>query len=509
MSDVVLIVDDEESIRILLKRRFEQEGYKVLVASNGEEAYTLCMENKPISVITDIKMPRLDGFGLLKKLHGSQFQSPVIMITGHGDKEFAIKALHEGAFDYIEKPFNMDDIVLVLKRAIDREKLRIENENLIKILKQANTNLSKKLEIKNEILNRIYQSENIDEILIGKSEYIKNLKDTILTISKSISIESAPVVLVSGETGVGKEQVAKALHKSFFKENLDAPFVSLNCSCLSEYSFDEEVFGKTLIEQGIEKTKHGFLDLANGGTLFIDEVSELSLKMQSKLLQVLQNRVFKRVNDSSEIKFNAIIIASTSRDLSKLLSENKIREDFYYYINTIPIHVAPLRSRTDDIEVLAEKFLKDSVLGKNKQIRGFSIAAIRALNSYNWPGNIRELKSVIDRAVLLESGPELQLSFLRQEHLRLIKNEVKSTTNQVIPLNQSRALKEIEEKGLSNFRKDADDELVRSILIECLVLEEGNVSSVARRLKLDRANLLRLMRRFQIKPELYRQKKAG
>lgn len=539
MNAKILVVDDEETIRKLLVARFQREGWQVETAVDGQNGVDKAQVQKPTVIVTDIKMPALDGFQMIDALKSKGIECPVIVITGHGEKDCAIEALHKGAFDYLEKPFDMDTIAHVVRRAIDREALRQQNVKLLKSLEEANEKLTQQLEVKTELLEHIDKSDSADQVLMGASEHIKGLKSTIGSISENFRGDRDPVVLITGESGVGKEAVARYMHHKTFQK--DKPFVAINCAAFPDNLLESELFGyEKGAFTGAMSRKLGLFELGNGGTLFLDEIGEMDLKMQAKLLRVLQERVIRRLGGTADIKVNPHIIAATNRDLAKCVSEKTFREDLYYRLNTIPLSIAPLRSRTEDIELLAKHFLKKASAGREKKIQGFSIGAIKSMQAYSWPGNVRELQSVVERAVILEKGPMLELSQLRQETLQLARTKhngdqaeagsgtataklmhfspQNDASGSQLPTMVSTnageseaeaALPQVFEKGLSHIRKEMDENFVRNILMETLTREKGNVSAVARDLKLDRANLLRLLKRFDIEPELFRLKKAG
>ncbi|MBI3543013.1 MAG: sigma-54-dependent Fis family transcriptional regulator [Deltaproteobacteria bacterium] len=521
----VLIVDDEEQIRKLLQARFTREGWTVALAEDGNKAVELTQKLNPMVIVTDIKMPGLDGFQLVTELRRRGNECPVVMITGHGEKECAIEALHRGAFDYLEKPFEMEEIAVVVRRALEREDLRRANTQLLANLDEANKRLASQLEVKSELLDRtVAQAAGGDgELLVGKSEHIKNLKDMARTLAESFVGENDPVVLVTGESGTGKEMVARYMHSIAFAK--EKPFVAINCAAFPDNLLESELFGyEKGAFTGAVSRKLGLFELANGGTLFLDEIGEMELKMQAKLLRALQERVIRRLGGTVDISVRPHIIAATNRDLAKMVGEGTFREDLYYRLNTLPISVAPLRSRVDDVEVLANFFLKQLSASRGKRFTGFSASASRAMATYRWPGNIRELKSVVERAVILEKGPVLELSHLRQEHLHAKSGEppahVQSHVSATARGAEAAAASDeaqgvvlsfpsLNDKSLGELRKEMDERLVRQVLIATLSRESGNVSAVARVLRLDRANLLRMLKRYTIEPELFRNKTAS
>ncbi len=525
MGTHILVVDDEEAIRKLLQTRFTREGWTVSTAEDGAKAVEVAVKTNPTVIVTDIKMPGLDGFQLITELRKRGQECPIVMITGHGEKETAIEAIHRGAFDYLEKPFDMEEIAVVVKRAIEHQALRLANAQLLSNLDEANKRLASQLEVKTELLGRTVVPDGgngAEDLLIGKSQHIEGLKSMARTVAESFVGENDPVVLVTGESGTGKEMVARYMHAIAFPK--DKPFVAINCAAFPDTLLESELFGyEKGAFTGATNRKLGLFELASGGTLFLDEIGEMELRMQAKLLRALQERVIRRLGGTVDIVVKPHIIAATNRDLAKMVAAQTFREDLYYRLNTLPLAVAPLRSRPDDIEVLAHYFLKQVSVGRGKKFNGFSPNALRALGAYKWPGNIRELKSVVERAVILEKGPVLELSHLRQEHLHARNTEApghaESTvaTDTPTPLNGASAdstgvvlsFPKLNDKSLSDLRKEMDERLVRQILIQTLSAEQGNVSAVARVLRLDRANLLRMLKRYTIEPELFRNKEAS
>lgn len=528
MSTRILVVDDEEAIRKLLQVRFTREGWKVQVAEDGRKALEAAKTFDPEVVVTDIKMPGLDGFQLIDEFRKQGYECPIVVVTGHGEKECAIEAIHRGAFDYLEKPFDTDEIAVVVRRAAEREALRRDNRRLVSELK-------KSLEVKTELLDRVTaEVVGNEQILVGKSEHVENLKTMARTVAENFSGDHDPVVLITGESGVGKEVVARYLHNQAFDVTRpqggrlakDAPFVAINCAAFPDNLLESELFGyEKGAFTGAVNRKIGLFELASGGTLFLDEIGEMDLKMQAKLLRVLQERVIRRLGGTADINVRPHIVAATNRDLAKMVEEKTFREDLYYRLNTLPLAVAPLRSRAEDIEVLASHFLKQLAGGRNKKFTGFSPNALRAMANYRWPGNVRELRSVIERAVILEKGPVLELSHLRQEHLHAARpvsispasasetGASKPAESNVTKIEMSGGivlrLPNAHDKSLSDLRKEIDETLVKQVLVQALQREHGNVSAVARALRLDRANLLRMLKRYAIEPELFRNKEAS
>ena len=539
----ILVVDDEETIRKLLTTRLTRDGYEVITAEDGAQGLESATANQPDVIITDIKMPSMDGFQMMDGLLEAGVHCPIVVITGHGDKECAVEAMHKGAFDYLEKPFDMDTIAYTVKRAVDRENLRRANVRLVEDLKDVNAKLETKLEVTTNLLEHTPVAPTSKSDLLGVSESMEQLKATIRTIAEAFRGDHDPVVLITGESGVGKEVVARYIHDQTFSlknggKRGAAPFVAVNCAAFPENLLESELFGyEKGAFTGAMNRKMGLFEIASGGTIFLDEIGEMDLRMQVKILRVLQERVVRRLGGTQDIKFNANIVAATNRDLAAGVANKVFREDLYYRLNTLPLLVPPLRSRPEDILPLAQHFLKQA--GIIKKFKGISQSAGKALMAYRWPGNVRELKSVIDRAAILEKGPQMELTGFRQETMRAagvtaMTGGGAASVTSLHPSGVSPAssgenatvhqLKRsgggntpgsgivdvgalmVEGKTFADIRKDADEHFVREILSQYLARAEGNVSHVARLLKMDRANLLRMFRRYHIDPDLFRKK---
>jgi len=373
----VLVVDDEQSMRELLEIVLRREGYEVIVADNGRAALSV-IERQPIDLlISDIKMPDMSGVDVLRAARGIDPDILAIMITAFASTETAVEALRLGADDYISKPFKVDELKLRVRKALER--VQLQQENLI--------------------LKRTLQSSHQFCNIIGRSEPMLAVFKLIGTVATTNS-----TILVMGESGTGKELVARAVHFSSLRR--DRPFVALNCGALTETLLESELFGHMRGSfTGAGANKKGLIEVAERGTIFLDEIGDMSPMMQVKLLRVLQERKFRRVGGLEEIEADIRIIAATNQDLAKLVAEGKFREDLYYRINVIPLHLPALRDRREDIPLLAEHFLARYREQMGKSIAGISADAMRFLAAYDWPGNIRELENVIERAVALEPTP--------------------------------------------------------------------------------------------------------
>jgi two-component system response regulator PilR (NtrC family) len=379
IKDKILVADDEQSMREFLDIMLKKEGYKVSLASNGEEVAKLVENDLFDLVLLDIRMPKLDGISTLKKIKASTPETIVIMITAYASADTAIKAMKEGAYDYITKPFKVEEIKLIIKNALEKKNLQKENI----LLKQ--------------VVRDRFHFGNI----IGQSPKMVALYDLLEKVSPTKTN-----ILITGESGTGKELVAKAIH--YNSPRKDKPFVTLNCGAIPESLIESELFGhmKGAFTDAIA-TKKGLFEVADEGTIFLDEISELPLLMQVKLLRVLQDKEFKRVGGTEDIRVDVRIIAATNKDLEEAVKEKRFREDLFYRLNVIQIKLPPLRDRKEDIQILADHFLKKYSQELSKAISKISQDALQILLNYEYPGNVRELQNIIERAVALESGQEL------------------------------------------------------------------------------------------------------
>jgi two-component system response regulator PilR (NtrC family) len=379
LKDKILVADDEQSMREFLDIMLKKEGYKVSLASNGEEVVKLIDNDLFDLVLLDIRMPKLDGISTLKKIKAISPETIVIMITAYASADTAIKAMKEGAYDYITKPFKVEEIKLIIKNAL--EKITLQKENIL--LKQ--------------VVRDRYHFGNI----IGQSPKMMALYDLLEKVSPTKTN-----ILITGESGTGKELVAKAIH--YNSPRKEKPFVTLNCGAIPESLIESELFGhmKGAFTDAIA-TKKGLFEVADEGTIFLDEISELPLLMQVKLLRVLQDKEFKRVGGTEDIRVDVRIISATNKDLEGAVREKLFREDLFYRLNVIQIKLPPLRERKEDIPVLANHFLKKYSEELNKNILKISPETLQILLQYEYPGNVRELQNIIERAVALEGGQEL------------------------------------------------------------------------------------------------------
>ena len=385
MKQYVLIVDDEENMRHMLSKFLSKNDYRADAADNGANALKMLRENPYDIILCDIRMPEMDGMSFLKKMSEENLTSPtVIMMSAYGTLDDALEAMKMGAYDYISKPFKPDEVLLTLKKAEERERLRKENLQL-------------KKEIKKE-----YSFENI----ISKNKEMHKIFETIQKVA-----DYKTTVLISGESGTGKELIAKAVQ--YQSDRAGGPFVAINCGAIPENLLESELFGHVRgAFTDATKNKKGLFEEANNGTLFLDEVGELPKLLQVKLLRVLQDWEIRRVGDTKTSKVDVRVIAATIKDLAKEVSKDAFREDLYYRLNVIPIHLPPLRQRREDIPLLAHHFLKKYNKELNTRVKGYGPEAMNSLMEYSWMGNVRELENTIERALVLSESDTIQ-----SEHL--------------------------------------------------------------------------------------------
>lgn len=364
----ILIIEDEQSIRDVLKILLEEEGYDIVTASDGREGLDWLQKDIFDLVITDIKMPGADGFEILRKSQEVAPESMVIMITAFGTIESAIEAMKLGAYDYVHKPFKIDEIRLIIKNALDKRRLRTEVSLLREKVKAA------------------YEVENI----VGRSPKMLDVLKVLPRIASNTSN-----VLITGESGTGKDLVATALHN--LSPRHDKNFVAINCASFPEGLLESEIFGHMKgAFTGAVQNKQGLFEVADGGTLFLDEVAEMPLSLQSKLLRAIENGTFRRLGGTTDIRVNVRILAATNKDIKEAVAAGDFREDLYFRLNVIPLHLPALRERTEDIPLLIEHFLGKYSNGK----RQFSGNALQALMALPWRGNVRELENIVERIIL-------------------------------------------------------------------------------------------------------------
>jgi len=446
MKPSILIVDDEKSVRDNLAKYLSAE-YTAYTASNGKEALGMLSDNSDIEVIlTDMKMPGMDGIELLEKVQKNYKDIVVILVTGFSTIESAVDAMRRGAYDYLTKPIDLNKLEITIKNTIENKKLRSENI----LLKQ-----------------RI--REKIDATtLVGKSQAIKEIFDIVERVSSTKA-----TVLIQGESGTGKELVANIIHYNSLVA--DGPFIKVNCSALAEGVLESEIFGHERgAFTGALYMKKGRFELAHGGTLLLDEIADLPPSIQIKLLRFLQESEFERVGGTKTIKVDVRIISATNKDLERLVKEEKFRDDLFYRLKVVTIDVPPLRERTEDIPLIVKYHLNKFAEIHNKQIKGISRDAMKLIKSYSWPGNIRELMNCIESAVVMSTGDTITHEslppFLTMEHKE--QGSAKSSRN----------LFEIERKAI----------------LDVLHKSGGNKAEAARRLGIGLRTLYRKLKQYGV-----------
>jgi len=420
----ILVADDEKSLRDFLVIMLKEEGYQVVTASSVEKAIKQIHENEFDLILTDIRMGRSSGIDVLDAAKDALPDTPVVMMTAYASAETAVIAMKKGAYDYISKPFKIEDIQLIIKNALDKRKLTAEN----RLLKNT--------------LNDRFQISNV----IGKSESIKKIFDLVAKVA-----QSKATVLITGESGTGKELIAKAIHFNGNRKNY--PFVSINCGAMPENLLESELFGH---EKGAftsaDSMKLGLMESANKGSFFFDEIGDAPLSTQVKLLRVLQENEFIRLGGTQPIPVDLRIIAATNSNLSESVENKSFREDLYYRLNVIPIHLPPLRERKEDIPELVNHFINKYNARHNKTyIQGIDPDALKVFERYSWPGNVRELENVIERAVVLETEVNIRKVSLPDELLGQIpldKVSVPELDQSNIDLEQT--LDQIEKRMIAN-----------------------------------------------------------
>src|SRR5262250_917453 len=445
MSDKILVVDDEPSNRNILRQELTHEGYSVETANDGAEALKKVVSSRPDLIVLDYMMPGLSGLDVLKELRKREDDTPVVMITAYGTLERAVEAMKEGAYDFITRPFEPDHIVLVVQKALERQRLK------------------RGIEVLSEEIGERYR------LIVGESPKMSHVAE----LAKKAATSNATVMLL-GESGTGKEIFARNIHN--WSERKDKPFVTINCVGLSKELLESELFGH---EQGAftgaSQRKKGKLELAHGGTVFFDEIGDISQELQAKLLRFLQEREFERVGGTTSISVDVRVIAATNRDLEVALEKGLFREDLYHRLNVVPVSLPPLRERKEDVPTLSQYFLRKYSAAARKNVSEISTRAMEKITAYNWPGNVRELANVIERAVVLGSESTLDLDDL-PSRIAAGKPAASDTLSY--------------REGLAVARKE--------LVLKALSRTQGNRSAAAKVLGLEAKYFLKLMKSLGI-----------
>ena len=456
-SERILVVDDEIDLAVSCQRLLDSKGYETSVAANGEEALQFIQDEEPHLVITDLKMPGMNGMELLKQIKELYPEIQVLMMTAYSTIEDAVEAMRLGAHDFVPKPFTPEHLGIVVEKALADRVLREENRHL------------------REQLGQHFSFDNI----IGKSPSMTQIFDSIRKIA-----DSSINVLISGASGTGKELIARSIHVNSRRGG--RPFVALNCGALPEHLVESEIFGyERGAFTGAARPKPGLLETAHGGTFFMDEIGELPASLQVKFLRVLQDGKFRRLGSTQEREVDIRLICATNQELEKRLEEGDFREDLYYRINTFTIAIPPLKERRDDIPLLASHFLQKYGEQNQKFIEVISMEAMELLRNHEWKGNVRELEHVIERALVLASGDEIQVEDLPQNIQAVAAEEnVPPRAYMDLPF------------------KDAKGQLIedfeRRYIVEVLGKYQGNISRAAVHSGIDRRSLHRLLAKYEI-----------
>ena len=449
----LLVVDDEKNMRLSLETIMSEEGYQYRAADSAEEALKLLGQEEFFMVITDARLGGMSGYEFLSRVKTKLPQLPVLMITAYATPKLAVDAIKAGAIDYLAKPFAPEELLHAVGRCAERHKLLMENAAL---------------------KARAGESYRLDQI-IGESQRMKELKQLIQTVAPTHA-----TVLILGESGTGKELIAGCLH-SLSKRSV-GHYVRINCAAIPELLLESELFGHEKGSfTGALRQKHGRVEEADGGTIFLDEIGDMSRPLQAKLLRFLEDGTFTRVGGNQELRVDVRLIAATNRDIIDAIRQNQFREDLYHRLNVVQFRPPALRERGQDVILLAEHFLKYFGFSLNKQVRGISRAAQAQLLSHHWPGNVRELRNVIERAVILESTDEVQASSLPdfQTETRLRKGEM-PVLNGTLSLDES----------VANFERD----LINNLLEQ----NHFSLTKTAEQLKISRHALRYRMQRLNI-----------
>ncbi len=445
----ILVIDDENSVTDALAMILTEQDCEVKTATNGTEAKKL-LDGPPFDLVfTDLRLPDTSGIDLISHIKGDNSETEVILMTAHGSLDVTIEAIKRGAYYYIEKPFTPDQVIMLAERALEYGGIRKENKQL-----------KRKLADESEAFG-----------MIGRSKQMLDIYETIRATAKS----DAPV-LIEGESGTGKELISTAFHME--SNRADRPFIRINCAAIPHDLIESELFGyKKGAFTGADRDKRGLLEATAGGTLLLDEIAEMPVHLQTKLLRVLQERKLRRVGDEHEIEVDFRLVSATNRDTVQAAADGVLRQDLYFRISTIKIKVPPLRERHEDLALLAERFLMRYAEKYNKPIRGISQSAFSVLSRYDWPGNIRELESVMERAVLFCQGPQIMPDNFPEQFQG---NRAPSSVCAIPPF---MTLEEIE----------------REAIAQTLERTEGNVKKTAEILDMHRPTLYRKLKKFGLR----------
>jgi two-component system nitrogen regulation response regulator NtrX len=448
----ILIVDDEPGVRSSLSGVLRDEGYSVDAVPSGEDCLDRVTRQAFDLIVLDVWLPGMDGLATLARLRERQVDAQIVLISGHGNIESAVRAIKMGAFDFVEKPLSLEKTVLVIRNALHQRRLEAENRALRAKVDRTQT-------------------------MIGESYAMRQLREQV-----AMAAPTNGRVLIYGENGTGKELVARTVHG--LSRRRAAAFVELNCAAIPEELIESELFGHVRgAFTGAVADRRGKFEVADGGTIFLDEIGDMSLKTQAKVLRVLQEQTMEAVGGTARIKVDARVLAATNKDLQAEIRAGRFREDLYFRLNVIPIFVPPLRDRQEDIPMLADHFMAEFAREYGRRVKGFDAGARSVLQHYPWPGNVRELRNVIERLMIMVPGDAISAS-----HLSFLDAGALTRTEAAEPTGERQTLHE------------ARDQFERELILRTLAEQQGNMSRTADVLGVERSNLYRKMKAFGIAP---------
>ncbi|HEY3883603.1 MAG TPA: sigma-54 dependent transcriptional regulator [Vicinamibacterales bacterium] len=451
MKSSILVVDDEAGVRSALGGVLRDEGYAVDAVDSGEACLDRVARARYDVIVLDIWLPGMDGLATLERLQERRVDAPVVMISGHGNIESAVRAIKLGAFDFVEKPLSLEKTVLVVANALRTRRLEAENRALRATVDRRLT-------------------------MVGESYVIRQLREQV-----AMAAPTNGRVLIYGENGTGKELVARTVHN--LSRRRTGPFIEVNCAAIPEELIESELFGHVKGSfTGALSDRRGKFELADSGTLFLDEIADMSVKTQAKVLRALQEQVVEPVGGTASVRVDVRVIAATNKDLTAEIRAGRFREDLYFRLNVIPIFVPPLRDRSDDVPLLAEYFMGELTREYGRRSKRLDAGAAMALRSYRWPGNVRELRNIIERLIIMVPGDTIAVSDLA--FLEGMSGLVAESTGGAPPL----------------LLHEARDRFEREYILRALAANNGNISRTADALGVERSNLYRKMRAFGIAP---------
>jgi two-component system nitrogen regulation response regulator NtrX len=452
VKPTILIVDDEPGVRSALTGVLRDEGYQVDSVATGEACLDRVTREPIDLIVLDVWLPGMDGLATLARLRERQVDAQVVLISGHGNIESAVRAIKLGAFDFVEKPLSLDKTVLVVRNALHQRRLEAENRALRASVNRART-------------------------MVGESHAVRQLREQI-----AMAAPTNGRVLIYGENGTGKELVARTIHS--LSKRRQAAFVEVNCAAIPEELIESELFGHVRgAFTGALADRRGKFEQADGGTIFLDEIGDMSLKTQAKVLRVLQEQTLSPVGGATELKVDARVVAATNKDLQGEIRAGTFREDLYFRLNVIPIFVPPLRERTEDIPLLADHFMAEFAREYGRRVKRFDSGATAVLQRYEWPGNVRELRNVIERLMIMVPGESISAGDLGFLDVTTVgRGDAAVTPGGRLTLHEAR------------------DRFERDLILRTLAEQQGNMSRTAEALGVERSNLYRKMRAFGIAP---------